>query len=303
MNRSEFSDQLPTNAIQCSFDAFLPEEMARRAKNLGVQKAHLPLSKMFLLAVLAGAFIAMGAIFSTTVTAGATSLPFGLARLLAGVAFSLGLILVVVAGAELFTGNNLIVMAMASRKISFWLMMRNWMVVYVGNFIGAFATALLMLFSRQFEQGNGIVGENAMIIANVKCGLDFIPAFFLGVLCNSLVCLSIWLCYSARSTTDKILSIVFPITAFVASGFEHSIANMYFIPMGLLIKTSAIESSGYSSSIAPDSLVDLTWTNFFYANLIPVTLGNIVGGALMVGLVYWLIHLRKNDVISVKRSN
>jgi formate/nitrite transporter len=216
-------------------DAFIPAEMAERAEQIGVKKANLPSGTMFLLAVLAGAFISLGAVFSTTVTAGtAAALPFGVVKLLGGVAFCLGLILVVVAGAELFTGNNLKVMALANGKITLQQLLRSWLVVYAGNFAGSIATAAIMLPSRHYMHGNGAIGLNALTIAAAKCQLAFLQALTLGILCNALVCLAVWLCYSARSTTDKILSIIFPITAFVAAGFEHSVANMYFVPVGLL---------------------------------------------------------------------
>ncbi len=277
-----------------SIDAFLPDEMAHRAEDVGVRKANLPAAKMFVLAVLAGAFIALGAIFATIVTAGASEvLPFGVTKLLGGIAFSLGLILVVVAGAELFTGNNLVVMAVASGRVSIWQMLKGWMIVYVGNFVGSLATAAFVLLARQYEQGSGSVGLNALVIANAKCDLDFAQALALGALCNALVCLAIWLCLSARSVTDKVLAIIFPITAFVASGFEHSVANMYFVPYGLFVKATA--SNGFWSSIESNAnqFEALTWENFFLANLFPVTIGNIFGGALMVGLVYWFIHRDK----------
>jgi formate transporter FocA len=248
---------------------------------------------MFALAVLAGAFIAMGAVFTTTVTAGAAGvLPYGLARLLGGLVFSLGLILVVVAGAELFTGNNLIVMAWAGRRVSTGKMIRNWVIVYAGNFVGAILTAYGVFLSAQYTFGKGAVGLNALTIANAKVGLDFVPALVLGVFCNALVCLAVWLCMSARTTVDKIIAIIFPISAFVAAGFEHSIANMYFIPMGLLIKGGAPASFWTAIGQTPADFSTLTWSNFFVANLLPVTIGNIIGGALMVGLVYWFIYLR-----------
>ncbi len=274
-------------------DPSLPPEMAKLAEDIGVVKANLPFSKSFLLAVLAGAFVSLGAVFSTTVTSGATGqLPFGVTKLIGGLAFSLGLILVVVAGAELFTGNNLSVMAFASGKVKLWTLLKSWAIVYLGNFLGSIATAAIVLLSGQYQQGQGLVGQNALQIANAKCELDWIQAFSLGVLCNALVCLAVWLCYSARSTTDKILSIIFPITAFVTSGFEHSVANMYFIPFGLFIKSTAPVTFWESIGKASDNYASLTWGNFFIANLLPVTLGNVFGGAVMVGLVYWCIHLR-----------
>ena len=279
---------------QLYFDALLPPEMAQKAENAGVAKANLGIWRMLTLSVLAGAFIALGAVFATTVTAGSSSvLSFGVARLLGGLVFCLGLVLVVVAGAELFTGNNLIVMAWAGGKVSTRLLLRNWLIVYVGNFIGSVMTAVLIFLSGQFTFGSGAVGINALNIANAKVNLGFGQAIVLGILCNALVCLAVWLCMSARTTTDKILAIIFPITAFVAAGFEHSIANMYFIPMGLLIKAGANAPlwGGGLDFVAGD-YVNLTWTNFFVANLLPVTIGNIIGGALMVGYVYWFIYLR-----------
>lgn len=273
-----------------SIDAFLPDEMARRAEDVGVKKANLPIIKMFVLAVLAGAFIALGAIFATTVTAGGNELSFGLKRLLGGLTFSLGLILVVVAGAELFTGNNLIVIATARGKISCFRLMKCWLVVYFGNFLGSVATAILVFFSRQYEQEGGAVGLNSLEIANSKCGLEFFQAIVLGVLCNALVCLAIWLCLSARSVSDKILAIIFPITAFVAAGFEHCVANMYFIPYGILVKSHASRSFWNSVQRESSEYSLLSWQNFWIANLVPVTIGNVIGGAFMVGLVYWLIY-------------
>ncbi len=270
-------------------DALPPAEMARRAADVGRVKATLPIASMFALAVLAGAFIAMGAIFATTVTANGTELPYGVARLLAGLVFSLGLILVVIAGAELFTGNNLIVMAWASRRVSTVELARNWAVVYTGNFVGAIATAALMFGTQQHTFGRGAVGAQALAIASAKTGLGFGQAVALGVMCNALVCMAVWLCYSARTTTDRILAIVLPIAAFVAAGFEHSVANMYFIPIGLFVKSDA----GFVASL--DSLPDLsglTWGAFFVDNLIPVTIGNIVGGTLLVGALYWFVYLR-----------
>lgn len=291
---------------QISFDAILPAGMASKAEELGVKKANLPLANMFMLAVLAGAFIALGAIFATTVSAGSiavkdaagattfsTGLPWGVTRLLMGLVFTLGLILVVVGGSELFTGNNLIMMAFAGGKVSLGALLRNWIVVYLGNFAGALATAVIMFFTKQYTFGSGAVGLNILNIADFKCNLDFLQAVALGIMCNALVCMAVWLCYSARTTTDKILSIIPPIAAFVAAGFEHSIANMYFIPVGLFVKYfgDAKFFDGLHKTAA--DFPNLTWGNFFIKNLIPVTIGNIIGGALMVGLVYWFVYLRK----------
>jgi formate transporter len=263
-------------------DALPPPEMARKAEQVGVTKAGFDATTTFALSVLAGAFIAMGAVFATTATAGTGDLPYGVVRLLGGLTFSLGLILVIVAGAELFTGNNLIVMAWASRRVSTLLLLRNWTIVYLGNFVGAIATAALLYAGQQYELGGGLVGEQAVSIAATKTGYGWWQALVLGMFCNALVCLAVWLCYSARSTADKVLAIIPPIAAFVAAGFEHSVANMYFIPYGLFVE---------STEAVPDA-PGLTWGNFLWGNLVPVTIGNIVGGAIMVGAIYWFIYLR-----------
>ncbi|GAB4486085.1 MAG: formate transporter FocA [Anaerolineales bacterium] len=288
-------------------DALLPAEMATRAEYLGVRKAEMPALKMFMLAVLAGAFISLGAIFATTVSAGgmaisaadgaaafSTGLPFGVTRLLAGLVFSLGLILVVVGGAELFTGNNLIVMAWASRKVSTLALLRNWVIVYAGNFVGSIGTVFLMLMTRQYTFGASAVGIAALKTAVAKCELTFLQALALGILCNALVCLAVWMTFSARSTTDKILAIIFPITAFVAAGFEHSIANMYFVPYGLFLAQFDPQFVASVAGKVPH-LEALTWGNFLVNNLIPVTLGNIIGGAGLVAAAYWAIFLHQNE--------
>lgn len=288
-------------------DALIPAEMAVKAEKIGVAKAQMSIFTLFALGVLAGIFIALGAIFATTVTAPTMSvdpataeplaryLPFGVSKLIGGFAFCLGLILVIVGGAELFTGNNLIIMAWANRKISTFSVLRNWGVVYAGNFIGAILTVIVTLLSGQYTFGQGAVGLNALNIAQGKVGYGFIQAIFLGSLCNMLVCLAVWLVFSARTTTDKILSILFPIAAFVAAGFEHSIANMYFIPMGLAIKQTAGEVFWSSIGRTAADYAALTWENFLLRNLLPVTIGNIIGGAVGVGVVYYVIYLRHRE--------
>jgi formate transporter len=288
-------------------DALLPQEMASRAENLGVRKSEMPFLKTFMLAVLAGAFIALGAIFATTVSASGipvtapdgtvmynTSLPYGLIRLIAGLVFSLGLILVVVGGAELFTGNNLIIIAWASGKVTGVKVLRNWIIVYIGNFIGAVGTAGIMFFTKQYTFGSNAVGIVALKTAVSKCDLTFSQAVALGILCNALVCLAVWLTYSARTTTDKIVAIIFPIAAFVAAGFEHSVANMYYIPYALFIKFFDLDFIGkVNGQVA--HLETLTWQGFFLNNLLPVTLGNIIGGSVLVAVVYWAIYLRQPE--------
>jgi len=269
-------------------DAYAPAEIARRVRDVGVSKARLSTPKLLALAVLAGAFIGIGACFSTLVITGSEA-GFGPTRLLGGLVFSLGLVLVIIAGAELFTGNNLIAMAWADRSVTSVEVLRNWLLVYAGNLVGALLTALLVFLSGIWKLGDYGVGGQALAIAAAKCELPLVEAFFRGVLCNALVCLAVWLCFSARSTADKILSIILPISAFVALGFEHSIANMYFIPLGILLggEPGLLESGADVADLAEA----VHWGGFF-RNLVPVTLGNIAGGTLLVAGVYWFIYLR-----------
>jgi len=254
-------------------DAYKPAEIAKRIEDAGVAKVSQPTQKTFVLAVLAGAFIAFGAVFYTLTMTG-SPLGFGPARLLGGLVFSTGLILVIVAGAELFTGNNLIVMAWADRQITLAALLRNWGIVYVGNLVGALGTAALVVLSGIYDMAGGAVGETAASIAASKLSLPADQAFFRGVLCNVLVCLAVWLCFAAHSVTDKILAIVLPIAAFVALGFEHSVANMYVIPVAMLDGTVAWDGTGLMT------------------NLVWVTAGNIVGGGGLVALVYWFVYGR-----------
>ncbi|OGO31696.1 MAG: formate transporter FocA [Chloroflexi bacterium RBG_16_54_18] len=286
-------------ANEIQIDAFPPPKMASRMEEVGINKVGLRSETTFTLAILAGAFIGTGAIFSTVVTTGlsAAGMGFGLVRFFAGLTFCLGLIAVVVAGAELFTGNNLIVMAVASKRVTISQLLRNWTVVYTGNFVGSILTALIMFLTKQYTFSGGALGANILGIANGKCNLGFVQAVSLGIMCNALVCLAVWLCSSARSTTDKILAILFPITAFVAAGFEHSIANMYFIPMGLFVKSFAGVDFWESIGKTAADFSNLTWYAFFIKNLLPVTIGNIIGGAGFVGLVYWFAYLRPQKVV------
>ncbi|MBA4343384.1 MAG: formate transporter FocA [Methylibium sp.] len=253
-------------------DAYAPKEIAARVSEVGVGKARLPLLTVTLLGLLAGAFIGLGALMFTLVASDAT-LSFAISRLLGGLVFSLGLVLVSIAGAELFTGNNLIAMAWASGRVSTAELLRNWALVCLANFAGAAGLALLVWLSGHGALNGGRVGETVIRIASVKAQLSLTEAFFRGVLCNVLVCMAVWMTLAGRSVTDKVLAIVFPITAFVAAGFEHSIANMYFFPLAMLLG-------------APLSIGDML------ANLAPVIAGNIVGGSVLVALVYWLIYLR-----------
>ena len=278
-----------------SIDALLPPEIARKAEAVGVQKTRMDVVSLLALAVLAGAFIALGAMFATTVLAGADGvLPFGLSRLLSGVVFCLGLILVIVGGAELFTGNTLMVMAWAAGEVRLSEMLRAWTIVYIGNFIGAIGTAGLVFLSGQYLTGKGSVAAVALDLALNKVTLSFDQALFLGILCNVLVCLAVWLAFGARSTTDKVLALLFPVSAFVVAGFEHSVANMYLIPLGLFIKAWGPADLWAQMASAPADNGALTWPAFFIS-LIPVTIGNIIGGGGLVGAVYWFIYLRKRS--------
>ncbi len=264
-------------------DAYAPAQIAMRVREVGVTKATMPVLTMFALATLAGAFVALGALFFTiTMTTSTTGQPpaFGLMRVAGGITFSLGLILVVVGGAELFTGNNLIAMAWASGRVTTQQVMRNWGWVYLGNLVGAVGTAALVWLAGVHSMSDGAVGETMVQIARSKIALDPVSAVARGILCNVLVCLAVWLCMGARSVTDKILATVFPITAFVACGFEHSVANMYFLPIGVAL------AAGTS---APLSVADAV------SNLALVTLGNVLGGTILVALVYWSVYLRSSD--------
>jgi formate/nitrite transporter len=264
------------------FDAYAPSQIALRVREVGVTKAAMPVLTMFALAVLAGAFIALGALFYTvTMTTGkGDAVPFGLYRLAGGVAFSLGLVLVVVGGAELFTGNNLIAMAWASGRVTTQQILRNWGWVYLGNLVGAVGTAFLVWLAGIHTMGDGAVGETMVQIARGKISLDPVSALARGILCNVLVCLAIWLCMGARSVTDKILAILFPISAFVACGFEHSVANMYFFPIGVAL------AAGTSAPLSVTGAI---------SNLALVTIGNILGGTILVALVYWSVYLRNAE--------
>jgi formate transporter len=270
-------------------DPYSPAEMADRAQTIGVGKARLDLVNLTTLAILAGAFIALGAQLSTIVGID-SAFGYGPTQILVGVVFSVGLILVVIAGAELFTGNTLIIMAWLGRRVTTLELARNWLVAYAGNFAGALATVVLIFYSGQWMLADTRVGAAALGIANAKVELTFMEAVFRGILCNALVNLAVWLCLSARSNVDKIFAIIPPIAAFVAAGFEHSIANMYFIPMGILLKDKpeVLQTAGVDT----EAVANLTWGGFLVNNLLPVTIGNIIGGGLMVAALYWLVYLR-----------
>jgi len=265
------------------FDAFSPKQIAEKVDSIGVVKARLPLLSMVMLGILAGAFIGLGALYFVLVKSDA-SFSFATGQVLGGLSFSLGLLLVVVAGAELFTGNNLLAMAWADKKITTSELFNNWVVVCGANFIGATGLAVLVFLSGHTELNQGAIAEQYLKIAEAKCSLPFWTAFFRGVLCNVLVCMAVWMALAGRSVIDKSVAIIFPISAFVAAGFEHSIANMYFIPLAMLIKVFG-ETGG---STVAESVTLLG----FIGNLIPVILGNLVGGSVLVGFVYHVIYQR-----------
>jgi len=278
----------------------MPKEMAASAEAIGVTKVNAPVHKTITLAILAGAFIAFGAAFFTTVTAN-TFLSEGITKLIGGICFSLGLILVIVGGAELFTGNNLIVMAWAGGKVTSKQMLKNWLWVFIGNFIGVIFISMLIYLTKMHYAASGKVGIHLLNIAKKKCELGFVQALAAGILCNILVCLAVWLCFSSKSISGKILAIIFPISAFVTLGFEHSIANMYFIPEALFIKDFEPGFIREFHGQSADVYTTITWSSFFLKNLLPVTLGNIIGGGALVGLVYWFVYL-KNDKPQVSKN-
>jgi formate/nitrite transporter len=264
-------------------DAYAPKEIAVRLATVGAAKARLPLLSMVTLGVLAGGFIGLGALYYTLVAAD-PGIGFAAGRVLGGIVFSLGLVLVVVAGAELFTGNNLLVMAWVVRRISTRELVRDLVIVFLANLAGAAGLAVLVALSGEWRLGGEQVGQAAVRIAAAKTALPAGEAFLRAVLCNILVCLAVWMALAGRSVADKVLAVIFPISAFVAAGFEHSVANMYFIPLGILLRDHVA-----TASIA--NLDTLTWSGFI-RNLAPVTLGNIAGGSVMVGLVFAAVYRR-----------
>jgi formate transporter len=276
-----------------------PAVMAEKAVNTAELKAgYVPL-KTFLLAIMAGMFVATGGLVSTTTTSGtADMLPYGIIRLVAGITFSFALMMVLISGSELFTGNILLVMACLSKRISWGSMLKNWVLVYIGNLVGSLMLAGMVFAGKQYLNGHGLVGVNILTVAESKTSLDWVQAFWLGVLCNFLVCLGVWMAYSGRSTIDKMVAVIPSITAFVAAGFEHSVANMYFIPIGLLVKNFGSNAFFEMIGKTPAAFPHLTVSNFLFQNLLPVTLGNIVGGGFFIGVMYWWIYLYRKQPAS-----
>ena len=285
--------ETPERALDVdTINALLPPAMARACEAAGATKAERDAITLVVLGVLAGAFIALGAIFMTVVLTGAGELPWGIARLLAGLAFSLGLILVIVGGAELFTGDSLMIVAYASQRITLGALLRAWSLVYIGNIAGAMGTATLVFLAGQYGFDGGAVGKTALAVASAKAGLPTVQLFFLAVLCNVLVCLAVWMSFGARSAADKVMVIVPPIAAFVAAGFEHSIANLYFLPYGLAVKTWGGSEFWAAIGQSAASYPELTVGGAVH-NIVVTTTGNLVGGSLLVGAVYWFVYLRR----------
>jgi formate/nitrite transporter len=261
---------------------------------------------MFILGILAGAFIAFAAEGSNMAAYNLFARPetYGLGKALAGAIFGTGLMMVLVAGGELFTGNTMILAGVLEKKVSLRSMLKNWFFVYLGNFAGSVFIAYMMVNSGLLGSSSGLLGGMTIKIASYKVGLTFIQAFYLGIMCNWLVCLAVWMCYGAKDMAGKLLAVFFPIWLFITSGFEHCIANMYYIPAGILAKASdAYVKSALSLGATPEKLAHLNWGSFVLNNLIPVTLGNIVGGGIFVGAVYWLVYVRDKKKADNKKIN
>ncbi|WP_267377857.1 MULTISPECIES: formate transporter FocA [unclassified Gilliamella] len=273
-------------------DSLSPAQMTQIAEEVGNYKVNKHPSSTILSAIIAGVFISIAFVFYITVTTGTSTVAFGLAKLVGGICFSLGLMLVVCCGADLFTSTVLTILPKMTHKVSWFRMIRNWILVYIGNFIGAILFVGVIWFSGQYMVANGMWGLNVLQTADHKLHHTFIEAVFLGLLANLMVCLAAWMSYAGRSLLDKMLIMILPVAMFVASGFEHSIANMFMIPMGIVINNFASPEFWHAIGVSPDAFKELTVEHFVLKNLIPVTIGNILGG-LAVALPYWALYLRK----------
>ncbi|WP_413451091.1 formate transporter FocA [Georgenia phoenicis] len=269
-----------------------PAQLARAAEDAAYAKATGRPAASFLLGLTAGGYIALAFVFYTTSQVGAEALPWGVAKVLGGVVFSTGLMLVVLTGAELFTSSTLTLTARASGRITWGQLLRNWGVVYVANFLGALTVVALVYVGGTWHAADGGWGRVVLDTALGKVSHSFVEAVVLGVLCNLMVCVAVWAAYSGRATTDKVVALSLPIALFVSAGFEHSVANMFLVPLALLVKHGARADFWASTGASPGDYVALTWDAFLVGNLLPVTLGNIVGGGVMVGLMYWTIFRR-----------
>ncbi|MDE9431459.1 formate transporter FocA [Xenorhabdus bovienii] len=274
------------------FNLFPPAVMAQIADDSGVYKVNKHPAVTYLSAIMAGVFISIAFVFYITATTGTSSIPYGLAKLTGGICFSLGLMLVVIFGADLFTSTVLTIVSKATGRITWSQMLKNWINVYIGNLIGALFFVILMWQSGQYAVANGSWGLNVLQTADHKMHHTFIEALCLGILANLMVCLAVWMSYAGRSLIDKLFALILPVAMFVASGFEHSIANMFLIPFGIIIKNFAPTEFWAKVGATPEQFPQLTVSHFITDNLIPVTIGNIIGGAILVGLIYWFMYLR-----------
>ncbi|WP_028775201.1 formate transporter FocA [Shewanella waksmanii] len=274
------------------FDAITPANTAQKVEDTAVVKVNRDTVSTLVLAMTAGLFIGLAFIFYVVVTAGGHDLPYGLNKLIGGLCFSLGLILVVVLGGELFTSSVLTLTAKLSKRVSLTAMLKNWGLVYIGNFAGAMLLVLLMISAKHYESGHGLLGLGYLATAQAKLQHSFIQAIALGIMCNIMVCLAVWMAYAGRTVTDKIIAVILPVAMFVAAGFEHCIANMFLIPMAIITKQVASTEFWAQAGVDPALYADVTWSQFVFANLIPVTIGNIIGGALFVGMTYWFVYRR-----------
>lgn len=276
-------------------ETLAPAEIAEYTVEVGVKKANLKWWKQLLLGILAGVFIALAGNASSVAGYGVASV--GTGKMVSGALFGTGLIMVLLAGAELFTGNCMISMAVLEKKVKVSAMIRNLIIVYIGNMIGGVGYSFLMSLTTQMNMDGGKLGAYAINAAAGKCTIDFLPAFIMGIFCNVLVCIAVWVSYASKDVVGKIVAMFFPIWIFVVSGYEHCVANMYFIPMGIF----ASKNSSYADSamkiygLTENQINAISWKNFFVTNLIPVTIGNIVGGVVFVVLIYWLVYLKKSN--------
>lgn len=280
---------------------FSPAEITEKYVEVGCKKTNLPVFRLLLLGILAGAFIAFASQGSNVAIHNIESV--GIAKALAGALFTTGLMMVLITGAELFTGNMLIVVSCLEGRSKWFGLLKNWFFVYLGNFIGSMIIVVLIILSGQFNFSNGFLGGFTIKTASYKVSLSFSNAFFMGILCNWLVCMAVWMAFAARDIAGKLLAVFFPIWLFITSGFEHSIANMYYIPAGILARSNpSWANAAIEMGVSSDKLNSLNWSGFFVKNLIPVTLGNIIGGALFVGTIYWLSFLYKKKGKAVPRK-
>ena len=274
------------------FGAVAPSEMARLAEDAAVGKTKKHPEVTFVLAILSGLFVSLAGMFYTVVTTGAGDLPYGMVKLVGGLSFSMGLMMVVLCGSELFTSNTLLLMGRATRRISVGQIAKNWTLVYFGNMAGSFFMVAMLMAVGQFKGAGGEIGINYMYIANGKMGHSFVEALLLGVLCNLVVCLTYWMTLSSRDAMGKMFACMLPVACFLAAGFEHSVANMFLLPMGYLIKSVATPEFWANTGYTAEYFSNINLHNMVFMNLIPATIGNIIGGGVMVGLSNWFVHLR-----------